>query len=58
VYDSLSLPGLAEAEPALRSCLTSIQGYQKNRYKPNGETIDKVNRHWGLMFDEWGYTRL
>ncbi len=55
VYDSLSLPGLAEAELALRAYLASIQGYQKNRYKPNGEIIDKVNRHWGFVFDQWGY---
>ncbi len=58
VYDSLSLPGLAEAEPALRAYLASIQGYQKNRYRPNGETIDKVNRHWGFVFDQWGYTQV
>jgi len=58
VYDSLSLPGLAKAEPALRAYLASIQGYQKNRYRPNGETIDKVNRHWGFVFDQWGYTQV
>jgi len=58
VYDSLNLPGLANAEPALRAYLASIQGYQKNRYRPNGETIDKVNRHWGFVFDQWGYTQV
>jgi len=57
VYDGLSLPGFAEAQPALRAYLALIEGYQKNRYKPNGEIIDKVNRHWGFVFDEWGYTR-
>jgi len=57
VYDGLSLPGFAQAEPAFRAYLASIEGYQKNRYKPNGEIIDKVNRHWGFVFDEWGYTR-
>jgi len=57
VYDGLSLPGFAEAEPAIRAYLASIQGYQKNRYGPNGEVIDKVNRHWGFLFDDWGYPR-
>ncbi len=56
VYGGLSLPGFAEAEPALRAYLASVQGYQKNRYQPNGDVIDKVNRHWGFVFDEWGYT--
>lgn len=54
----LSLPGLAEAEPALRAYLASIQGYQENHYKPNGEVIDKVKRHWGFVFDQWGYTQV
>ena len=57
VYNGLGLPGLAEAEPAIRAYIASIQGYQKNRYEPNGEVVDKVNRHWGFLFDEWGYTR-
>jgi hypothetical protein len=55
VYDGLGLPGFAEAEPAFRAYLASIQGYQKNRYELNDEVIDKVNRHWGFLFDEWGY---
>ena len=38
--------------------LASIQGYQKNRYKQNGEVIDKVKRHWGFVFDQWGYTQV
>jgi len=57
VYNGLSLPGLAEAEPAFEAYLASTEGYQKNHYKPNGEVVDKVNRHWGFAFDEWGYTR-
>ena len=58
VYQELDLPGYAETEPAIRSYLESVQGYQKNRYAPNGDVIDKVNRHWGFVFDAWGYTRL
>ena len=58
VYEGLGLPGFAEAEPAFRAYLTSIAGYQKNRYELTDEVIAKVNRHWKFAFDEWGYARL
>jgi hypothetical protein len=58
VYESLNLPGFAEAEPAFRAYLASIAGYQKNQYELTDEVIAKVNRHWQFAFDAWGYTRL
>lgn len=58
VYDTLGLPGFADAEPAFCAYLASIEGYQKNRYQENGDIIAKVNRHWGFLFDAWGYPLL
>jgi hypothetical protein len=58
VYSSLSLPGFAQAEPAMRAYLASIVGYQKNGHKLEDRAIAQVNRHWQFAFDAWGYKRL
>jgi hypothetical protein len=58
VYETLSLPGFAEAEPAMHAYLDSIAGYQKNPQKMDDNVITKVNEHWQFAFDEWGYERL
>jgi len=58
VYETLSLPGFAEAEPAFRAYLDSIAGYQKNPQEIDDDVITKVNEHWQFAFDEWGYERL
>jgi hypothetical protein len=57
VYERLALPGFAEAEPAFRTYVDSVSGYQKNHYELTDEVIAKVNRHWGFAFDEWKYAR-
>ena len=58
VYETLSLPGFAEAEPAFRAYLDSIAGYQKNPQQIADNVIAKVNQHWQFALDEWGYDRL
>lgn len=58
VYESLGLPGFAQAEPAFRAYLASVAGYKKNAYQMDHGVIAKVNEHWGFAFDEWGYERL
>ncbi len=58
VYETLSLPGFAEAEPAMRAYLDSIAGYQKNPQKIDDSVIAKVNQHWQFALEEWGYDRL
>ncbi|MEE8469825.1 MAG: sulfotransferase [Dehalococcoidia bacterium] len=58
VYDTLNLPGFAEAEPAFRAYLDSIAGYEKNPQQIDDSVITKVNQHWQFALDEWGYDRL
>ncbi len=58
IYQALGLPGFADAEPAFRSYLASVENYQKNGYELTADVIDQVNRHWSFAFDEWGYRRL
>ncbi len=59
VYEILSLPGFAGAEPAFRAYLDSIADYKKLVYKKlDDDTITKVNQHWHFAFDALGYERL
>ena len=59
VYETLGLPGYAEAAPAFQAYLDSITGYKKNVYKEvDDDIIEKVNKHWSYVFDEWGYEKL
>ena len=59
VYETLSLPGFAEAEPAFRAYLASIANYQKLAHKQlDDNVITKVNRNWHFAFDALGYKRI
>jgi len=59
VYETLSLPGFAEAEPAFRAYLDSISGYQKLAHKQlDDSAITKINRNWHFAFDALGYKRI
>jgi hypothetical protein len=59
IYETLSLPGFAEAEPAFRSYLDSISGYQKLAHKNlDNSVITKINQNWQFAFDALGYERL
>jgi len=59
VYETLGLPGFAEAEPAFRAYLDSISGYQKLAHKQlDDSAITKINRNWQFAFDALGYKRI
>jgi hypothetical protein len=58
IYETLGLPGLADAEPAFRAYLASVANYRKNDYQLTADVIDQVNRHWSFAFDVWEYPRL
>jgi hypothetical protein len=58
VYETLSLPGFADAEPAFQAYLASVADYSKNDYQLTADVIDQVNRHWSFAFDAWEYRRL
>ena len=59
VYETLSLPGFAEAEPAFRAYLASIANYQKLAHKQlDDNVVTKVNRNWHFAFDALGYKRI
>jgi len=59
IYETLSLPGFAEVEPAFRAYLDSIAGYQKLAHKQlDDSAITKINRNWQFAFDALGYKRV
>jgi len=59
IYETLSLPGFAEAEPAFRAYLDSIAGYQKLAHKQlDDSVITKINQNWQFALDALGYKPL
>ena len=58
IYDALQLPGFHDAEAEFRAYIDSVCGYRKNSYRLDTAAIEKVNRHWGFAFDQWGYERI
>lgn len=55
IYDTLSLPGFAEAEPAITKYLNKKKGYKKNAYQYDPRTVELVEREWQFALDQWGY---
>lgn len=55
IYDALDLPGFAGARPSFEAYLRSIEGYEKNRFRPSDETTEKVAQAWRPWLDRWGY---
>jgi len=58
VYEGLKIPNFEDVEPAMRTYLASVRGYQKNEYEIDDDVITKVNEHWRFAFDAWGYRAL
>jgi len=59
IYETLSLPGFAEAEPAFRAYIDSISDYKKLAHKKlDDESTKKLNDHWSFAFDALGYERV
>jgi len=58
VYEALGLPGYDDAKQDFRLYIDSVSDYKKNAYEMNDDIVAKVNEHWQVAFDEWGYERL
>jgi hypothetical protein len=56
VYEKLGLPGWDRYEPKLRAYLSSVAGYQKNKFVPPAPHMRRaVARAWRRSFEVWGY---
>jgi omega-hydroxy-beta-dihydromenaquinone-9 sulfotransferase len=57
IYEALQLPDFSIVKPTVRTYLASIAGYQKNKFKPLGDSLKaRVHQAWQRNFDEWGYS--
>jgi hypothetical protein len=55
-YEALQLPDFTPAEPAVRSYLDSIAGYERNRFREIEPAWKaEIARRWRRCFDEWAY---
>jgi hypothetical protein len=55
VYDTLGLPGFAQAEPPIRKYVESQRSYEKNKLRLSEENRRLVTEHWGFAFRAFGY---
>ena len=55
IYETLGLPGFAQAEPAMRAYVESQRAYQKNRLELSPEDRRAVTEHWAFAFRAFGY---
>lgn len=58
VYDSIDLPDIEPALPAMETYLESRKGYKTNKYDEDPEVVRAINANWGIYFDSYGYDRL
>jgi hypothetical protein len=55
VYDTLGLPGFAQAEPAMRAYVDSQRAYQKNRLALSAQDRRHVTARWAFAFRAFAY---
>lgn len=55
IYAQLELGDTAAIEPAIRTYLQTVAGFQKTTFAPCGEERTLVDRHWGPFLDRFGY---
>jgi len=57
IYDTLKLPDLDQALPAIERYLAHKAEYKTNVYAIDPLVIQRVNECWGFTFDQWKYPR-
>lgn len=57
IYESLDLPGFAEARPKFETYLASVKSFEKNKFAYSDEAAAKVEKRLGRFIDRWGYKR-
>ncbi|HET6426533.1 MAG TPA: sulfotransferase [Planctomycetaceae bacterium] len=55
VYQALKLPGWDAMIPRLRAQMPEHTAYQKNRFQPDIETMQRVYDRWRYAFECYGY---
>jgi hypothetical protein len=55
IYDTLGLPGFAQAEPAIRTYVDSQRTYEKNRLELSAQDRREVTARWAFAFRAFAY---
>ncbi|MEM9761852.1 MAG: sulfotransferase [Pseudomonadota bacterium] len=55
IYETLDLPGFAEAKSAFEAHLADVKSFQKNRFPIDSAVAQKVGDALGPWFARWGY---
>ncbi|MCD7710506.1 MAG: sulfotransferase [Porphyromonadaceae bacterium] len=55
IYETLSLPGFAQARPQIENYINRKKGYKKNKYNYDPETVQIVEKNWDFALKDWGY---
>jgi len=55
IYETLGLPGFAQAEPAMRAYADSQRTYEKNRFELSSADRRLVTERWAFAFRAFGY---
>jgi len=55
IYESLSLELGPETRAGLEQHRRTVDGYQKNEYRVDPDSLMRVREHWGWAAEEWGY---
>lgn len=58
IYETLALPGFAQAEPHLVEYIAANARHTVPEYRLDAESIALVNQHWGFAVERWGYATL
>jgi omega-hydroxy-beta-dihydromenaquinone-9 sulfotransferase len=56
IYSELELTGFQDAQPALERYIASVSAHQRNRFVLSPAQKDAVDRMWGSLIQEKGYT--
>ena len=55
IYNTLSIPGFAEARADIEKYVGGKKGYKKNKYKYDDRTVQLVQENWKYALEQWKY---
>lgn len=55
IYQTLDIPGFAEARADIERYVGGKKGYKKNKYQYDDRTVRLVQEHWDFALRDWKY---
>ena len=57
IYDHFELGGFEQVVPRVQAYLTSVKGYETNRYELTDEQRALIAKRWGAVMERYGYAK-